>query len=595
MRTVPLATLAWEGETPFNERFQDIYYHRQGGWGESDWVYVGANGVPDRCQQPLLQVGEIGFGTGLNFFNTVKHFRARGGRRLVYVAFEFNPIGRADLEKIHRDWPLPELRRRFYDLYPHNLAGFHWLNLSADVALLLVFGDVRDTLPQLDGRLDCWYVDGFNPARNPDCFSQETLSQLARCSRPSATLSSFSAASAFRTNLQAAGWRWEKRPGFLQKREMVWATLEREVNEEPQWFDRPAPLALGSRVAVIGGGIAGLTAAQALRADYQITVFSTGIPASAVPVAVPYLHLDSGETIMSRYHLQGWRLAMQQYAALGAPSFQPLPMLNHGLTAGQLRALAEVFPGGAEGASYRVAAGLVHTAPLLAHLANDLEVINERAQLGRAGDRWQINGRAFDGVIICSGWQSELLEPFYRNILRPVAGQGSVFACAEKMTAIECGHKSLLPYGDHIYSGGTFHPRASTIADPAADDAENRAALAQRFPGAEIELVEHFANVRGANRDYFPMVGPVAELADACQRFAGLRHDARALPREKLTLQPGLYYNVGLGSKGYSHSWLNAQLLRSLLSGAVLPLSREVLPYVYPSRFILRALKRRQL
>ena len=125
--------------------------------------------------------------------------------------------------------------------------------------------------------------------------------------------------------------------------------------------------------------------------------------------------------------------------------------------------------------------------------------------------------------------------------------------------------------------------------------AENRAALAQRFPGAEIELVEHFANVRGANRDYFPMVGPVAELADACQRFAGLRHDARALPREKLTLQPGLYYNVGLGSKGYSHSWLNAQLLHSLLSGAVLPLSREVLPYVYPSRFILRALKRRQL
>ena len=29
MRTVPLATLAWEGETPFNERFQDIYYDRQ--------------------------------------------------------------------------------------------------------------------------------------------------------------------------------------------------------------------------------------------------------------------------------------------------------------------------------------------------------------------------------------------------------------------------------------------------------------------------------------------------------------------------------------------------------------------------------------
>lgn len=594
MRTVPLASIGWQEDSPFSERFQDIYYHRRGGWAESDWVYVGGNDVPERCRQPLLQVGEIGFGTGLNFFNTVKHFQERGGSRLVYVACEFNPIGRADLQKIHRDWPLAELRQRFYEQYPEHLAGFHWLNLSPHIALLLLFGDLRDTLPQLDGRLDCWYVDGFSPDRNPECFSPATMAQLARCSRPGATLTSFSAAGAFRANLQAAGWHWEKRPGF-QKRHMVRAVLKEEVSEAPHWFDRPPPLAANGRVAIVGGGIAGLTAARALGPDYRVSVFNGGIPASAVPVAVPYLHLDSGETIMSRYHLQGWRMAMHCYRELGPEVFRPLAMINHGLSAGQRRALAEVFSGGEEGDSYRVAAGLVHTAPLLAHLADDLEVINERAEARRDGDGWQVNGRPFDALILCSGWQSELLEPFYRSILRPVAGQGSIFTCSEKMTAIECGHKSLLPYGEYIYSGGTFHPRASAIADPAADDAENRAALAARFPGAAIGLVGHFANVRGANRDYFPMVGPVAQLADASQRFAGLRHDGRALPREQLRLQPGLFFNLGLGSKGYSHSWLNGQLLRSLLSGEVLPLPRDILPYLYPSRFILRALKRRQL
>ncbi len=38
------------------------------------------------------------------------------------------------------------------------------------VVLTLLVGDALDTLPQLDARVDAWFLDGFSPAKNPQMW-----------------------------------------------------------------------------------------------------------------------------------------------------------------------------------------------------------------------------------------------------------------------------------------------------------------------------------------------------------------------------------------------------------------------------------------
>lgn len=589
------AELQWRGRHPLSGQFGDIYYQEQDSWGESDQVYVHATAVPERfAGQHTTVIGEIGFGVGLNFFNTLNHFLARADaarKRLIYISCELHPLQLEDLRRLQADWPLADWRERFYAFYPHNRAGFHLLPLADNVQLLLLWGDVAATLPELDATVDCWYLDGFNPAQNPDCFSAATLAQLGRLSRPGTKLSTFSAAGAVRAALDASGWQWEKIPGH-HKRHMLVAQWPGGPRPEADWRDRPPALARGSRVAIIGAGLAGLCTAAALRRDYELTVFSDGIPASAVPVAVPYVQLDADPTPARAYHLSAWLYAQRYYHDLPEEIYRPYPMIHRHLHPGQEEALRRLLGGDP------VAAGVIHTALLRAELAADLRVRAERIdRLDRDGDGWRLAGERFDAVIVCTGWQTDLLDPVLAATVRPVAGQGTTFSLpTARLDRIECGEKTLIPVVPGlIYSGGSFHPNCSDTTLRLEDDGANARAVLERFPDVFCHRHSSFANVRGASRDYQPLVGPVPAVAATVERFAALRQDARALPAASLPLQPGLFVQLGLGSKAYSHAPLNGALLQALLLGTPLPLPRRLLAQLYPSRFVLRALRRRQL
>jgi tRNA 5-methylaminomethyl-2-thiouridine biosynthesis bifunctional protein len=69
--------------------------------------------------------------------------------------------------------------------------------------------------------VDAFYLDGFSPAKNPDLWSPLICRNLARLTKPGATLATWSVAGSVRRALSEAGFVVEKRLGFADKRQML--------------------------------------------------------------------------------------------------------------------------------------------------------------------------------------------------------------------------------------------------------------------------------------------------------------------------------------------------------------------------------------
>ena len=228
-------------------------------------------------------VAELGLGSGANLSETIRFWqtRSKAPARLDYLAFEARPfscqqlaqaaaIQRLDLSPLiavldaDPFYPTPGISR--YQLAP----GF-WLTL--------VLGDAIDTLPWFQDQLvDAWFLDGFAPARNQALWCESTLEQVGRLTRPGGTFATFTAASAVRKGLDAAGFEVQKTPGFGPKR-------ERLIGQKRGSFAHQ----MLTDIRIAGAGIMGSWAAEAAKdAGLSVTHFDPlgrmQGPGSGVPV-----------------------------------------------------------------------------------------------------------------------------------------------------------------------------------------------------------------------------------------------------------------------------------------------------------------------
>lgn len=162
-------------------------------------------------------VAESGFGTGLNFltlWQAFDRFAKRIHRRNynAYISLVLrNFLARADLVLAHQHWPeLAPWAEQLQAQWPLPLSGCHRLLLDEGrVTLDLWFGDINELTSQLDDSLnqkvDAWFLDGFAPAKNPDMWTQNLFTAMARLARPGGTLATFTSAGFVRRGLQEAG------------------------------------------------------------------------------------------------------------------------------------------------------------------------------------------------------------------------------------------------------------------------------------------------------------------------------------------------------------------------------------------------------
>ncbi len=175
-------------------------------------MFLGGNDLPSRFKDGF-QIAELGFGTGLNALAALDAWTGDG--RFKFTSFEAFPMAATDMERALRHWP--EL-----DSGPLIAA---WARGERQIVigpmqLHVIVGDALRMLKAWQGRADAWFLDGFSPAKNPEMWSQELLSEVGRHTGKGGRFATYSAASKVRSGLETAGFEVQRVKGFGRKRHM---------------------------------------------------------------------------------------------------------------------------------------------------------------------------------------------------------------------------------------------------------------------------------------------------------------------------------------------------------------------------------------
>jgi len=289
------ADLLWRDGQPYSRTFEDIY-HARDGRQEVERVFLQPAGFDQMLTSGRgLRLGELGFGTGLNFVVAARRCLA-AHVPLHFISFEAAPLDPADLDRVSRERQAEEpVYRELSDCYPPLLPGWHQRRLyDGRVVLSLFFGQaaagISDLLDQGCQPFDLWLLDGFAPDRNPAMWEDGLLADIGRTATRGTRVTTFTSAGRVRRGLGAAGFdmrRVDQRP---HKRESLAGAFTGE--------GRPRLLPW-SRVSVVGAGIAGASVARAaaeagseVRVVEQASTPASGASAMPATVMHPRLHHD---------------------------------------------------------------------------------------------------------------------------------------------------------------------------------------------------------------------------------------------------------------------------------------------------------------
>lgn len=210
---------------PYSPAFGDHFYCQTDGRLECGHVFLAGNGLPARWeQQPHFLIGELGFGTGLNFCETWRQWQqqATPGSELHFISFELYPMRAKEIDRALSHWPeIDSQRQALVAAWPADPQGVVSLTLDAHTRLTVACGPALEGVTNAQPGFDAWYLDGFAPSRNADMWSLELMQALCDKTVANGTFATYAAAGFVRRNLQASGFTVERRQGFAGKREML--------------------------------------------------------------------------------------------------------------------------------------------------------------------------------------------------------------------------------------------------------------------------------------------------------------------------------------------------------------------------------------
>ncbi len=645
--------LDWIDGQPVSRRYGDVFFSRDSGIAEKRHVFLDGNMLAERfaalAPRSHFVIGETGFGTGLNFLAAWQLFEAAAARdtRLHFFSVEKHPLSSDDLRATLALWPeLQDRARQLCAQWDHFAPGWHRFRFAdGRVHLTLGAGDAADRLAEIDAPADAWFLDGFAPARNPDMWTREVFGEIARLSRAGTTLTTYTAAGEVKRELEAIGFATQKSAGFGRKRDMLRGDYRGApiVGATKPWFARP-PAHAGEREAiVIGAGLAGCAAADALAArGWRVTLLDqSGTIAGAAsgnPQGVLYARLSAADTPVRRVVLSGYQHAIRRIAqtlpegedtwrrvgvlqlgfdaderarqeALAAAGFPPTLLTTATRENATELARMEVPSGGL----YFSGGGWTHPPSLCRALA-DHEHIAVRASRITSIDRidggWHVcdadgTTRRAGVVVIAAAHESHALAPTRHLPLRTISGQITALPATPRSAALAtvlCGKGYAAParHGAHTI-GATHRMREASTDMRVADHAANLAMLSALAPGlsdaadaARLDpaILTGRAGVRCTSPDTLPIVGPVIDADAFVRTYAPLPRDASLDLHDPTPCLPGLFVTTAHGSRGLVTTLLAGEILAALIEGEPPPDGRSVLDAVHPSRFLLRGLLR---
>ncbi len=581
MTNIQATPCAWTDDgQPRSSQYDDVYYG-DAGLEESRYVFLGGCDVTHRWSKqsvvPLV-VGETGFGTGLNFLTLWQAWLKAGQPGTIhFISVEKHLMCVDDLARAHDAFPeLAPLAQLLRASFPKS-AGRHDLNFeNGRMRLTVLAGEGADMLATLAPRrmVDCWFLDGFAPALNPDLWSDRLFREIARLSKDGASLATFTAVGDVRRRLAHVGFKMERRKGFGRKRHMSIGRFDgHDAKHSPHklsWADSALPTVPPKKVTIVGAGLAGLLTARAIKAkapEISVTVIERqrnwAATVSAIPAALITPWLDHGAGGGPRFMGNAFSFACDFWASIGASVWHDtgVELSDKGLHIAQT--------------------GWVDGAAALALLAKGGDV--------RFGVTRAPVSSANHAVILCPGVGLTGFLDGADLPLKPLAGQiALVNHVAHGFTMPQMADHYLIPDGaDRLVIGASF--RDPSAAVPNDDD---RAGLLDSFNISGQQHVSDWSGSRLTVPDRLPLMGPVPDFDQWRTMFAPIKHGPTAVADMTGPLTPGLFVMGALGSRGFMTAPLLADNLAAMVCGQVPSLARDELAALHPGRFLIRELRR---
>lgn len=665
MNKLNFASVAFnQTRTPISEQFDDIYFSTLDGLAESQYVFQEGNQLWEKWQnhcQKFFIIAETGFGTGLNFLAVAQRFKqfreefpSHNLKRLYFISFEKFPLKTEQLIEIHQLYPqFANFSAQLAACWQPRQTGcqrYHFEHIYLD----LWFGDIADNLPQLgdsyNETIDCWFLDGFSPDKNPEMWREQLYQQLFRLTRNGGSFATFTASSNVRRGLQAVGFDVKKRKGFGKKREMLWGEKPLDSTPAPYKFPYFVPYNRqtnlnNSDIAIVGGGIASLfLALSLLERGKTVTLYCQderlAQNASGNLQGAIYPQLSDDDERNIRFYVHSFDYALQRLNQLAqAVNFEhhftgvALYAYND-KTQQKLEKIAEqgwdmnlfqlcsaqqltekIGLSVKNSGAFIASGGWISPVQLVQNGFTYLEtlglkiVLNHRVENPKFEQNkwhWQYQDQRFSHqtLILANG---HTLTEFHQTAgipLYPVRGQVSQVPTnrdLQQLKCVVCYDGYITPMSakqTHCIGASHLRDNSDTIFS-LIEHQQNLAKLQNNLTACDwtksIDISQNQGKVgiRAAFRDRIPMAGAVSNFTYQKEQFANLYNQLRRKEKiEQAECYPNLYLLAGLGSRGLTTAPLLAELLASQICGEPQPLSQDILHALSPNRTWIRQLLR---
>ena len=584
----------------------------------------------------------------------LKHCAACGeDRTLHYIAIEKYPLSPQAITDLISGYPeLQQLCEEFVENYPPAVATTHTRHLFDNrVVIHFRFLDACEALRAESLKVDAWYFDGFSPAKNEAMWSHELFLQVARNSHDETTCSTYTAAGFVRRSLQDVGFKMSKVRGYGKKREMLkgrFCGLQEEglkYGDKP-WFKAATGVAVdkgrmtGKRISVIGAGIAGLSLAYAMvKRGWDVTIIdrhgAVAKEASANPAAVVYPRLSADNGVDTKFYTSAFCYSVYMLAVLQKKYWQQFWFtggLLQSMEREKLSAIIEKnqfnedyvclderqlvgsglsdFMDGEESevfANYRNA-GVVLPVVLCTALkelcGEKLSMLHsDVSEVTNNDDRWQCMDGArlideSDVLVVANGTGINSIGLQSVFPVGGVRGQVAILKASDKSKEISQtinSGKYITPAIDDLHYTGATYARNNTSLEVDPDDTEMLLrSVQQRFPDVfhAEDISASWVGIRSMSGDRVPIVGAVPDTAFFSKEYADICHGRVTKCYPAARHLEGLYVSAAHGSRGFTSSFLSAEIIAAQINNEPPPVSKDVLDYLSPSRFIVNHLKR---
>ncbi|RAN36378.1 FAD-dependent 5-carboxymethylaminomethyl-2-thiouridine(34) oxidoreductase MnmC [Hyphomonas pacifica] len=608
-------TIDWKDDgTPVAREAGDVYFTAGDGLAETRAVFLKGCGLPEAwAGRDQFTIAETGFGTGLNFLALAElwtTYRPSPAAWLHFVSFEAYPMTQDDAARALSEWPeLSAFSDRLLETWPAPVLGVRhhvWEDLG--ITLTLHMGDIHEMLPASRLKADAWFLDGFSPAKNEDMWAEGLYGLIAQRSAPGACIGTFTVAGSVRRGLASAGFDVAKAPGHGRKRERLEARLTTPPTAQPDAYGLRAPPSTSPRIAVLGAGIAGASAAWALTArGAEVTVFDPAGPASGAsgnPIGLMMPRLDAGDTVQARLLIDAYLAAREAYRALdGAHETDVRQIPKDETERVRFEKLLADPPLPLEDLEAISGGGLLHKRALIVEPRKVVTGLLKGIAL-KAGPvevslaECSVNGRSYDAIVLANAMG--ILEQIDWLGLQGRLGQVEHLTGAADVApdAMASGHYALALRDERLW-GATFEKISAGTLPEVSDGARkaNAEALQQLSPwwkgDAKRYPLTSRAAIRATTADRLPLIGAVPDRDAAIETFEGIRKGRPA--DADAPLLPGIVMVNGFGARGFTWGPWAGQIIAAQLLGGPSPASVQALEAVSPMRLILRALRRSEI